>query len=203
MTNKPKNTSLEIWCEGESEKNYFDGLIEEIKAKTNKNLHIKTKIPKSSYKNIKIALERNPYYDKLMIVLDLDRANQDIKELKNLESLIAVVRKNKENVSLFLSYANFEDWLLYHFVDSTKNRKENLYLKFGKQGSTDFKRDTKDIYKKIQAKGGDIANAEEYFSKRGLFLTKDLSINKNNKNTIQSNLYCFRAELKRILNRDI
>ncbi|MBX7491270.1 RloB domain-containing protein [Helicobacter turcicus] len=197
--NKPNNISLEVWCEGESEKHYFDGLIEELKSETNKKIKIKIKsLPKKSYKNISISLEKEVYIDKVMIIIDLDRANNNNEELRNLKKLIAIIKKDVKNKFLFLTYYDFEDWLRFHFNDNTKNSKDNLYRKFNKQSSSEFKSDARNIYEKIKSKGGDICNAEDYFKMQDLFCDEAFVINEDNKNKIQSNLYNFRNIIKSI-----
>ncbi|MCR2098740.1 RloB family protein [Campylobacter upsaliensis] len=121
MTNKPNNVSLEIWCEGESENHYFVGLIEEFKNSYGKDIKIRIKtLSKKSYKNVRILLEKENYVDKVMIVIDLDRANNDGEELQNLKKLISVIKKDEKNKFLFLTYYDFEDWLRFHFTDKTK-----------------------------------------------------------------------------------
>lgn len=202
MTNKPNNVSLEIWCEGESENHYFVGLIEEFKNSYGKDIKIRIKtLSKKSYKNVRILLEKENYVDKVMIVIDLDRVNNNGKELQNLKKLISVIKKDEKNKFLFLTYCDFEDWLRFHFIDKTKKSKENLYKKFDKESSSEFKGDTKDIYERIKAKGGNIENAENYFKIQELFYNEDFTINEQNKNKIQSNLYNFRELLKIIFKR--
>ncbi|WP_270966612.1 hypothetical protein [Campylobacter upsaliensis] len=70
-----------------------------------------------------------------------------------------------------------------------------------KESSSEFKGDTKDIYERIKAKGGNIENAENYFKIQELFYNEDFTINEQNKNKIQSNLYNFRELLKIIFKR--
>ncbi|MCR2040399.1 RloB domain-containing protein [Campylobacter helveticus] len=200
--NKPNNVSLEIWCEGESENNYFVGLIEEFKNSYGKNIKIKIKtLSKKSYKNVRILIEKESYVDKVMIVIDLDRANHNEEELRNLKRLISIIKKDRKNKFLFLTYYDFEDWLRFHFIDKTKKSKENLYKKFNQENSSEFKSDTKNIYERIKAKGGSIENAENYFKIQELFCNEDFVINEQNKNKIQSNLYNFRELLKIIFKR--
>ncbi|RDU61499.1 hypothetical protein CQA44_08810 [Helicobacter sp. MIT 14-3879] len=197
--NKPNNICVELWCEGKTEENYFNGLIEELKSNFGR-VKVKIKLlQKKSYKNISISLEKEYYTDKVVIIIDLDRADTDIKELQNLKKLISIIKKDSKNKFLFLTYCDFEDWLRYHFKDKTKNSKENFYKKMNKQSSSEFKSDTINIYERIKSKGGSIDNAEDYFKKRNnLFYNKNFKIDDNNKNKIQSNLYNFRQTLKSI-----
>ncbi|WP_181881845.1 RloB domain-containing protein [Helicobacter sp. MIT 14-3879] len=199
MMNKPNNICVELWCEGKTEENYFNGLIEELKSNFGR-VKVKIKLlQKKSYKNISISLEKEYYTDKVVIIIDLDRADTDIKELQNLKKLISIIKKDSKNKFLFLTYCDFEDWLRYHFKDKTKNSKENFYKKMNKQSSSEFKSDTINIYERIKSKGGSIDNAEDYFKKRNnLFYNKNFKIDDNNKNKIQSNLYNFRQTLKSI-----
>lgn len=46
------------------------------------------------YKNILYKIEKAPYIDKLIIVMDLDRAKHDTSELKILEKLIKHIKKS-------------------------------------------------------------------------------------------------------------
>ncbi|OCR08012.1 RloB family protein [Helicobacter pullorum] len=192
MRNKRIKTKISIWCEGKTELNYFDS-IKSIVAK--ENISIKCEeIEKKSYKNIWIKLdkEKDLLYDKIFIVIDLDRANNDETEMKNLKKLISTIKKSKGQAFLFLSYENFEAWLMYHFKDNSRNSKANFLKTMGFESSKDFKANSSNLYKQILAKGGSIENAEDYFRKRGLFCDRECSINRGKINSIQSNLYYFR-----------
>lgn len=159
--NKSGRLVVELWCEGKVEEEYFKGLIGELELD-----HVGFKIKNlrgGNYGSIWRRLERDPYLDKVMIVVDLDRAKSDKMEAENLDKLISYVKKNKGSQFLFLTCENFEDWLRYHFVDGTQKSRERMYEKIGVQGAQDFKRDCENIYERVKQKGGDIAHAESYF----------------------------------------
>ena len=190
MSKKPK-IKISIWCEGKTELNYFDS-IKSIIAKENINIECE-ELKNKSYKNIWIKLSREKsLYDKIFIAVDLDRANNDEVELENLQRLISDVKKSKGQTFLFLSNENFEVWLMYHFEDNSRNNKANFLKTMGFESSKDFKANSSNLYNQIVSKGGSIENAENYFRRRDLFCNRDCSINKNNINHIQSNLYYFR-----------
>ncbi|WP_179854165.1 RloB domain-containing protein, partial [Helicobacter pullorum] len=130
-------------------------------------------------------------FDKIFIVIDLDRANNNEIEIQELKKLISIIKKLKGQAFLFLSYKNFEVWLMYHFKDNSRNNEANFLKTMGFESSKDFKANSSNLYNQIVSKGGSIENAENYFRKRDLFCNRDCSINKNNINHIQSNLYYF------------
>lgn len=200
MMNKPCNVQIELLCEGKTEEHYFNGLIEELRSETGTKAKIRIRsLEKRAYKNVSVLLEREPYNSKVMVILDLDRACNNKQELKHLKKLISIIKDDRKNKFLFLTFSDFEDWLRHHFNDSAKNSKDNLYRKFDKVSSSEFKSDIKDIYKRVKQKQGDIKNAECYFEGQPLFCNKDLQINESNVCKIQSNLYAFREVFKKLV----
>lgn len=198
--NKLQKISVKIWCEGNTEEDYFKSLL---CATQFKNIKLKYKnLKNGNYKSVKTLLDREKYYDKILIVIDLDRANNNREqELQNLKNLIQTIEKIK-NFLLFLTYKNFEDWLRFHFVDSVKDSRESFYKKLGRTDESDFKANTKGLFNQITQHGGNIENAEKYFGARikDLFYDniKKQIVDKNNIDKIQSNLYCFRELLNTI-----
>lgn len=200
--NKLQKISIKIWCEGKTEQNYFESMLPTLNVNF-MNIKIET-LKNGNYKPIKTLLEKEKYYDKILVIIDLDRANNDRQqELSNLKNLIQTIKKSKD-IFLFLTYKNFEDWLRFHFTDSAKNSRESFYEKIGKTDESDFKTNTKGLFNQITQHGGNIENAEKYFKTRIEYLfydnTRERIVDENNIDKIQSNLYCFRKLLKEIDN---
>ncbi|PZT47339.1 hypothetical protein B6S12_09540 [Helicobacter valdiviensis] len=195
--NKKIKPNIQIWCEGKTEEEYFKSLLREIRYE-NIHISIKNLKNKNSYKNIFIDIKREPYPDKLIIVIDLDRAKNDNNELKYLKNLISEIKKSKGNIKIFLTLDNFEDWLRFHFKDNSKNSKESFYKKLGYSDAKSFKASTKDLYYQILDKGGNIKNAENYFQNIECFYNNEYIINENSLHFVQSNLYLFRAFIEKI-----
>ncbi|ALW61062.1 RloB domain-containing protein [Campylobacter jejuni] len=193
--NKKTKPSIQIWCEGKTEEDYFNSLFKYLNY-DNVKIDVKNLKNNNSYKNILYKIEKAPYVDKLIIVMDLDRAKSDTSELKILEKLIKHI-KNSKDKHLFLTLGDFEDWLRFHFVDNSKNSKTNFYKKLGYSDSKNFKSSTNDLYSQILSKGGCIENAEKYFCNIAVFCNRRCEINKNSlNNQTQSNLYYFRRLLE-------
>lgn len=194
--NKSQKISIKIWREGKTEEYYFKSLFGATQLK---NIKLEYKnLKNGNYKPIKTLLEKEKYYDKILIVIDLDRANNDRKqELPNLKNLIRTIKKSKD-IFLFLIYQNFEDWLRFHFVDRAKDSKKNFYAKLGKKSENDFKLNTKDLFSQIINHGGKIEYAENYFKSKYLFCDRKYNIVENNIDKLQSNLYYFRELLQNI-----
>ncbi|MCR6574570.1 RloB family protein [Campylobacter insulaenigrae] len=152
---------MQIWCEGKTEEDYFNSLFKHLNY-NNIKIDVKNLKNNNSYKNILYKIEKAPYVDKLIIVMDLDRAKHDTNELKILEKLIKHIKKSKDK-HLFLTLDDFEDWLRFHFVDNSKNSKTNFYRNLGYSDNKNFKSSTNDLYSQILNKGGCIENAEKYF----------------------------------------
>lgn len=167
MMNKKTKPSIQIWCEGKTEEDYFNSLFKYLNY-DNVKIDVKNLKNNNSYKNILYKIEKAPYIDKLIIVMDLDRAKSDTNELKILEKLIKHIKKSKD-IHLFLTLDDFEDWLRFHFVDNSKNNKTNFYKKLGYSDSKNFKSSTNDLYSQILNKGGCIENAEKYFYNIAVF----------------------------------
>lgn len=198
--NKLQKISVKIWCEGNTEEGYFKSLL---CATQLKNIKLEYKnLKNGNYRPIKALLDKEKYYDKILIIVDLDKANSNRgQELSNLKNLIQTIKKLKD-IFLFLTYQNFEDWLRFHFVDSAKDSRKKFYEKLGRTDENDFKKNTERLFEQITQHGGDIENAEKYFGARikDLFYdnTREQVIDKNNVDKIQSNLYCFRELLNKI-----
>ena len=194
--NKSQKISIKIWREGKTEEYYFKSLFGATQLK---NIKLEYKnLKNGNYKPIKTLLEKEKYYDKILIVIDLDRANNDRKqELPNLKNLIRTIKKSKD-IFLFLIYQNFEDWLRFHFVDRATDSKKNFYAKLGKKSENDFKLNTKDLFSQIINHGGKIEYAENYFKSKYLFCDRKYNIVENNIDKLQSNLYYFRELLQNI-----
>ena len=198
--NKSGRLVVELWCEGNVEEEYFKGLTGELELG-----HVRFDIKNlggGNYGSIWRKL-KNPYLDKVMIVVDLDRAKCDKVEAENLDKLISYVKKNKGNRFLFLTCENFEDWLRYHFIDGAQKSRERMYEKFGVRGEQDFKRDCENIYERVKQKGGDIAYAESYFGnlreRQGVFCDEDCGIiKKANIGNLQSTLCKFREVVRNL-----
>lgn len=192
-SNKAHKITVQLWCEGKTEISYFESLLAHLKSKKSPiNLKYEN-LEGGNYKSIKIALEKEKYFDKIFIIVDLDRADKE-EEFKNLQDLIKVIRKRLNNIFLFLTYKNFEDWIRFHFAD--KPNKKQLYEKFNVKNEKNFKK-IKNLYKEIYSKGGNIQNAEEFFKTRSLFYNEGKT-DKDNLGKIQSNLYSFRQILANI-----
>ncbi|EAL3890231.1 RloB domain-containing protein [Campylobacter lari] len=193
--NKKTKPSIQIWYEGKTEEDYFNSLFKYLNY-DNVKIDVKNLKNNNSYKNILYKIEKAPYIDKLIIVMDLDRAKSDTNELKILEKLIKHIKKSKD-IHLFLTLDDFEDWLRFHFVDNSKNNKTNFYKKLGYSDSKNFKSSTNDLYSQILNKGGCIENAEKYFYNIAVFCNDQREIDKNSLNNLtQSNLYYFRKLLE-------
>lgn len=199
--NKLERIKIQLWCEGNTEKHYFESLLPNLELKNIRIDYINLK--GKPYKRIDIDLQREVNFNKIMVVIDLDRADNKT-ELKYLVKLIQAIRNNKKSkdIFLFLTYKNFEDWLRFHFVDSAKDSRKNFYEKLGRTDENGFKANTKGLFSQITQHGGNIENAETYFKTRIEYLfydnTREQVIDENNIDKIQSNLYCFRELLNKI-----
>lgn len=186
MMNKKTKPSVQIWCEGKTEEDYFNSLFKHLNY-DNIKIDVKNLKNSNSYKSILYKIKKAPYVDKLIIVMDLDRAKNDTVELKSLEKLIKHIKKSKDE-HLFLTLDDFEDWLRFHFAD---NSKTNFYKKLGYSDNRNFKSSTNDLYSQILNKGGCAENAEKYF------YNEQCTIDKNSlNNQAQSNLHYFRKLLE-------
>ena len=185
------NTSVKIMVltEGQTEKNYLKELKNKLLDSSFK-LEIEN-IYNGNYASFldKIA-EYRGMETPILIVVDLDRAEQDKVELSYLEELIdKLVKINKQN-NIFLTYPNFETFLSAHF-DPFCNKLKN---RLGFRNSDEIKSRT-DILTKIEQHGGDFENTKKHFNNNNLFCyKKDFStflINKNNIRIRQSSLINF------------
>ncbi|PAF53820.1 hypothetical protein BKH42_03570 [Helicobacter sp. 13S00482-2] len=194
MSSNPKNIrKIFILCEGKTEEIYLKGLFDGFLPSSRYALN-STK--KNSYKNFQYLIQRSEkLYDIFIVIMDLDRAKADETEYKHLEKLISVIKKRKNKSHIFLTHSNFEDWLRHHFKPPIK--KEKLAEKLGCKDTGELK-SKEDIFQIIQNTGGSIENAEKYFKDLALFCDKDLNIHKNNKNSLQSNLFYFRKHIEAI-----
>lgn len=190
-SNKAHKIKVQLWCEGKTEISYFKSLLPALNLNSLIKLEYKD-LKGGNYKSIKIDLERAQYFDKIFIIVDLDRADKE-EEFKNLQDLIKVIGKKLKNIFLFLTYKNFEDWIRFHFAD--KPTKEQLYKKF-KVNERDFK-NIENLYEKICSKGGNIQNAEKHFKTRSLFYNEGKT-DECNLGQIQSNLHSFQQILANI-----
>ena len=192
MMNKKMKPNVHIWCEGKTEEEYFKSLLKYLNY-DNVKINIKNLKNDNSYKKILYKIKKEPYIDKLIIIIDLDRVKKDVNELKNLEKLIKFVKESKDNRYLFLTLDNFEDWLRFHFIDIGRSNRANFYTKLGYRDTKEFKSSTRNLYYQILNKGGNIKNAEKYFCNIAVFCNKQYNIDKHSiDNGIQSNLWYFR-----------
>lgn len=185
------NTSVKIMVltEGQTEKNY----LKELKNKL-LDSSFKLEIENICNGNYASFLDKIAEYrgmeTPILIVVDLDRAEQDKVELSYLEELIdKLVKINKQN-NIFLTYPNFETFLSAHF-DPFCNKLKN---RLGFRNSDEIKSRT-DILAKIEQYGGDFENTKKHFNNNNLFCyKKDFSaalIDKNNIRIRQSTLINF------------
>lgn len=214
MSNKPKNTRIVILCEGKTECMYFKGFQKTQREKLKENnisLEIR-EAKNNSYSGINNYIQKEFIDSYIFIIIDLDKANKNSRELKNLKELIHSINKinskskqpkEKKHYHIFLSYENFEDWLKAHFSPCPNIK--NFLSKFNAKSIQDFKSNVKeDLYMKCEK----IENAEEYFKNRenNLFCRMEDSnknkfeIDEKNVGKEQSNLYCFRDLIENFKN---
>lgn len=192
MTNSKKIIgNVLILCEGKTEEKYLRDLLRTFPIF--KKCNFKSG-KKNSYKNFQYLLEKSrKIYDAFIIIMDLDRATADQKELQHLENLITLIRKGKNKSHVFLTYLNFEDWLKHHFKPALK--KEKLLERLGFRNLDELK-SKENLYQIIQKNNGKIENAENYFKNQPLYCSRDLKTYSEHIRSIQSNLFYFRDYMK-------
>lgn len=185
--NKKTKRKICILCEGKIEKNYFSSYK---KHHNFKNLVLEVKeLPKADYKNTKNYLLKNPYLGIPFIMLDLDRLI-DSNEIKAFRELAKEVKKQKG--FLFLTYPNFEAWILAHFEN--QNLKKNFSQKSNKD-IKEFLAKQNNLYEDIIRRGGSLQRAIDFYSSLGLFLDRDFVFDDDYLYSSQSSLCLFHSML--------
>ena len=178
-----------VLVEGQTEKNY----LKELKNKfldNNFRLEIEDMHGGNYASFLSKIVELRGTETPILIVVDLDRAANDIVELRRLKELInKLVKINKQN-NIFLTYPNFETFLSAHFNPYC----DNLALRLGFRDGDDIKTKT-DVLVRIESHGGCFKNTERYFDESSLFYNKsdflDAQINEYNIDRRQSSLVNF------------
>lgn len=186
-SNKKVKRKIKLWCEGKTEIEYFKSLLKSaFDEKINITFEFQD-LKGSSYGKVLNRLKKEAYSDFTFVVLDLDRAS-DLKEQKYLDDLVAYFKKDKL-AFLFFTYKNFEDWIRFHFKDSSKNNIHNICTLLGYKDVGDLKSNASKIYEKILHNNGSYENAKKYFKNLELYCGRDFKINKDCINKIHSNLH--------------
>lgn len=182
--------TINIACEGISEKSYIEGLLKEYNLFTPNitisNLGGKGMLPFISY------FENNEkLYRIFILIIDLDRARQKEIELTNLNKLIDKVEKSNVKNNVFISNPDFEV-----FVAAA------IGIEYGDLWDTKYEKGN-GVYQFIRENGGTYERAVEnlnnlfYYDKQDV--DKKGSKNKENLNINHSNLVYFTDYMKKLL----
>lgn len=143
---RPKKKIVVI-TEGQTEENYLRGFYNEYLINVFSFEFINSKSGNYSAINKKIKKYQGTEQI-IFVVADLDRLD-DKKELPSFEKMIKPLTYVNELCNIFLSYRNFETFLLAHFLPKSTNLVNALH----KNGTDDIKND-KDIYNCIKRNNG-------------------------------------------------
>ena len=136
----PSNPAIGIYCEGESEKQYFTMLSQKYGAKNVKSekLQIKSlgKSGKSlidaAYRQMKAKKQKRAY-----VVFDQDVENirrEDIEYMKECQALVKQKNNKRRHLEIMFSSVNFEVWILMHFEPVMKSYSKNdLYRRLSEK----------------------------------------------------------------------
>lgn len=182
--------TINIACEGISEKSYIEGLLKEYNLFTPNitisNLGGKCMLPFISY------FENNEKLYRIFIfIIDLDRARQKEIEFTNLNKLIDKVEKSNVKNNVFISNPDFEVFVAasigidYDDLWNTKYEKGNGVYQFIKENDGTYDRAVKNL------------NNLFYYDKQDV--NKKGSKNKENLNINHSNLVYFTDYMKKLL----
>ena len=182
--------TINIACEGISEKSYIEGLLKEYNLFTPNitisNLGGKGMLPFISY------FENNEKLYRIFIfIIDLDRARQKEIEFTNLNKLIDKVEKSNVKNNVFISNPDFEVFVVaaigidYDDLWNTKYEKGNGVYQFIKENDGTYDRALKNL------------NNLFYYDKQDV--NKKGSKNKENLNINHSNLVYFTDYMKKLL----
>lgn len=182
--------TINIACEGISEKSYIEGLLKEYNLFTPNitisNLGGKGMLPFISY------FENNEKLYRIFIfIIDLDRARQKEIEFTNLNKLIDKVEKSNVKNNVFISNPDFEVFVAaaigidYDDLWNTKYEKGNGVYQFIKENDGTYDRAVKNL------------NNLFYYDKQDV--NKKGSKNKENLNINHSNLVYFTDYMKKLL----
>ena len=178
---------VQIVVEGTTDKTVIESMIhknmyQEIKFKTY------SKVDGGGYTEFLSYIEKNSaILDVVIIVADLDRAAENLKEKQILQNLIKELEKQNIKNNIFLTYPRIEDWLIQYFSVYQKNLKLYEFLKSSKGDIY--------LYDKLIQKSGNVDTAIQYYARRenDLFYMKKnyakVKIEVDNLCKKQSNLY--------------
>lgn len=109
--------------------------------------------------NFYLIIEKNSaILDVVIIVADLDRAAENLKEKQILQNLIKELEKQNIKNNIFLTYPRIEDWLIQYFSVYQKNLKLYEFLKSSKGDIY--------LYDKLIQKSGNVDTAIQYYARR-------------------------------------
>lgn len=139
--------------------------------------------------------KRRDSLDIVLVICDLDRVQEDT-ERKNLITTIKFLMNENIRNNIFLSYPDFEQWMLCGLPGSNN---KPLYRCLGYANKEEQKVDNH-LFSKYTGAGGSFSTAERYFSGRPLFyMKKNFSqgtIQNEYVNAEQSSLYYLRDYLQ-------
>lgn len=182
--------TINIACEGISEKSYIEGLLKEYNLFTPNitisNLGGKGMLPFISY------FENNEKLYRIFIfIIDLDRARQKEIEFTNLNKLIDKVEKSNVKNNVFISNPDFEVFVAaavgidYDDLWNTKYEKGNGVYQFIRENDGTYERAVENL------------NNLFYYDKQDV--DKKGSKNKENLDINHSNLVYFTDYMKKLL----
>lgn len=182
--------TINIACEGISEKSYIEGLLKEYNLFTPNitisNLGGKGMLPFISY------FENNEKLYRIFIfIIDLDRARQKEIEFTNLNKLIDKVEKSNVKNNVFISNPDFEVFVAaaigidYDDLWNTKYEKGNGVYQFIRENDGTYERAVENL------------NNLFYYDKQDV--DKKGSKNKENLDINHSNLVYFADYMKKLL----
>lgn len=149
MSRKPKNIKLKkeirIYCEGETEKIYFDLLkqryrLPNVKVKTKGSVGQSLVLVNYTIDSLnKLSKKDRSTVEKVLVVFDKDDDSWDVIDQ-------AMVLAKDNNIQVCFSNECFEVWLLAHFEEISKTKKwsrEALYDKLSRELEIDSYDDVK------------------------------------------------------------
>ncbi|WP_297687563.1 RloB domain-containing protein [uncultured Anaerococcus sp.] len=182
--------TINIACEGLSEKSYIEGLLKEYNLLTSNititNLEGKGMLPFVAYFENNVKL-----YRIFIFIIDLDRARQKEIELRNLNKLIDKVEKSNLKNNIFLSNPDFEVFVA-----------ASIGMEYDDLWNTKYEKGN-GVYQFIRTNGGSyeraIENLENLFYYDKQDLDKKGSRNKENIDIKHSNLVYFLDYMKKLI----
>lgn len=132
--NKPLKREIRIYCEGETEKIYFDLLKQKYRLP---NIKVKTKVAPGQSVDLvhytldslkKLSPSDKKSIDKVLVVFD-----KDDEPVSTIEKAFEIAHSN--NIGICFSNECFEVWLLAHFEEIQKNKvwtRKLLYARLSK-----------------------------------------------------------------------